>query len=143
MDYSVSIPDRLTDEEWIRMCDLFTAKIALERHAFGSDSIRLIRKDGKITLDGLPITDAETIQATMHYLVHLAALAKEAKRVNRTDTALPENEKYAFRIWLLRLGFIGSEYKQARSLLLRNLPGSAARKTGRKEVNQDGETQTA
>ncbi len=36
------------------------------------------------------------------------------------------NEKYAFRCFLLRLGFIGPEYKAQRKVLLRNLNGSAA-----------------
>lgn len=37
-----------------------------------------------------------------------------------------ENEKYAFRCWLLRLGFIGDEFKTAREILLRNLTGNCA-----------------
>ena len=37
-----------------------------------------------------------------------------------------ENEKYAFRCFLLRLGFIGAEYKNALKILLRNLSGNAA-----------------
>lgn len=37
-----------------------------------------------------------------------------------------ENEKYAFRCWLLRLGFIGDEFETAREILLRNMEGSAA-----------------
>ncbi len=36
------------------------------------------------------------------------------------------NEKYVFRCFLLRLGFIGPEYKAQRKVLLRNLTGSAA-----------------
>ena len=45
------------------------------------------------------------------------------------------NEKYAFRCFLLRLGFIGDKYKQTRKILLRNLAGSSAFKDGQpKEV---------
>ncbi|MDH7567954.1 MAG: virulence associated protein, partial [Clostridiales bacterium] len=40
-----------------------------------------------------------------------------------------ENEKYIFRVWLLRLGFIGDEYKEARKLLLDRLEGNAAFRT--------------
>ena len=42
-----------------------------------------------------------------------------------------DNEKYAFRCFLLRLGFIGTEYKTERKILLRNLSGSSAFKAGR------------
>lgn len=38
----------------------------------------------------------------------------------------PENEKYTFRTWLLRLGLIGDEFKTARLHLLKNLEGNIA-----------------
>ena len=41
-----------------------------------------------------------------------------------------DNEKYAFRCFLLRLGFIGAEYKAARKILLKNLSGSSAFRNG-------------
>ena len=37
-----------------------------------------------------------------------------------------ENPRYALRCWLLRLGFIGDEFKTARLILTRNLEGSAS-----------------
>lgn len=37
-----------------------------------------------------------------------------------------ENEKYAMRCWMLRLGFIGEEFATARDVLLRNLEGNTA-----------------
>ena len=37
-----------------------------------------------------------------------------------------ENEKYAFRCFLLRLGFIGDDNKTARRILLQNLSGNSA-----------------
>ena len=46
-----------------------------------------------------------------------------------------ETEKYAFRCFLLRLGFIGKDYKDERKILLRNLTGSSAFKGGAK--NED------
>ena len=42
-----------------------------------------------------------------------------------------DNEKYAFRCFLLRLGFIGDDYKEDRRILLKNLEGSSAFKTGK------------
>jgi hypothetical protein len=41
-----------------------------------------------------------------------------------------ENEKFAFRVFLIRLGFVGDEYKTARKILLRNLSGNSAFKNG-------------
>ena len=46
-----------------------------------------------------------------------------------SDRCKITNEKYTFRVWLMRLGMMGSEYKTARKLLLRNLKGNAAFRT--------------
>ena len=40
------------------------------------------------------------------------------------------NEKYTFRCFLLRLGFIGDEFKMDRKILLENLSGSSAFRNG-------------
>ena len=42
-----------------------------------------------------------------------------------------ENPKYAMRTWLLRLGFIGEEFRNARELLTKRLDGDAAFRNGR------------
>jgi hypothetical protein len=44
-----------------------------------------------------------------------------------------DNEKFAFRVFLIRLGFVGDDYKNARKILLRNLTGNSAFKNGRPE----------
>jgi len=51
--------------------------------------------------------------------------AKEATRVN-PEVQMPENEKFTFRGWLLRLGYKGSDSKAARHLLMVNLKGNSA-----------------
>ena len=56
-------------------------------------------------------------------------MVRRQKRITATEKDV-ENEKYAFRCFLLRLGFIGDEYKDARKILLRNLIGSYALKGG-------------
>lgn len=52
-------------------------------------------------------------------------MARDAKRVSSKPTET-DNDKYAFRCFLLRLGFIGKEYKTAGRILLRNLTGNSA-----------------
>ena len=59
-------------------------------------------------------------------------MSKEQKRINATEKKA-DNEKYAFRCFLLRLGFIGAEYKLDRKILLQNLEGSSAFKNGAKK----------
>ena len=53
---------------------------------------------------------------------HQALVQKSASRIKTH----PENEKYTFRTWLLRLGLIGNEFKTARQHLLKNLEGNIA-----------------
>lgn len=72
----------------------------------------------------------EDTQAYMALITALCEMAKNQKRVTATGKA-PANEKYAFRCFLLRLGFIGDEYKAARKILLRNLMGNTAFRNGR------------
>ena len=43
------------------------------------------------------------------------------------------------RTWLLRLGFIGEEYKADRKILLKNLTGSSAFKNGAKKKAEHDE----
>ena len=61
-------------------------------------------------------------------------MAQKQKRAVAKEKAV-ENEKYAFRCFLLRLGMIGDDYKTSRKILLQNLTGSSAFKCGhRKEA---------
>ena len=55
--------------------------------------------------------------------------------VNKPDAS--DNEKYAFRCFLLRLGMIGADYKAARKVLLRRLTGSSAFRHGKPEGGAD------
>ena len=65
-----------------------------------------------------------------NFICKLCEMARNLKRVTAKEKEV-ENAKYAFRCFLLRLGFIGDEYKTDRKLLLKNLSGSAAFKSGK------------
>lgn len=62
-------------------------------------------------------------------------MTKNQQRVSRTEKEV-DNEKYAFRCFLLRLGFIGAEYKTERKILLSKLTGSSAFKSGNPKVQE-------
>lgn len=74
--------------------------------------------------------EPEDKQAYMALITALCEMANNQKRVTTNDKA-PANDKYAFRCFLLRLGFIGDEYKTARKILLHNLTGNTAFRNGR------------
>ncbi len=67
------------------------------------------------------------------YIQLCLALSQMAKTV-KTASPKPqqnENPKYAMRTWLLRLGFIGDEFKTAREILTKRLDGDASFRNGR------------
>ena len=67
------------------------------------------------------------------YIQLCLALSQMAKMV-KTASPKPqqnENPKYAMRTWLLRLGFIGDEFKTAREILTKRLAGDTAFRHGR------------
>ena len=76
--------------------------------------------------------------AVMHFITALCRMAKNAKRITAKEKEVP-NEKYAFRCFLLRLGFIGAEYKETRKRLLERLEGSSAFRTPEEEQAETAE----
>ena len=68
---------------------------------------------------------AGEIKAYIQLCLAISHQALTQQRAFQTRT-VPENEKYTFRGWLLRLGMIGEEFKTARLHLLKNLEGNIA-----------------
>ena len=59
--------------------------------------------------------------------------ALEQKRI-QAKVHNDDNEKYAFRIWLLRIGMNGDEFKASRRILMENLSGHASAPRKRRSV---------
>jgi hypothetical protein len=62
--------------------------------------------------------EPDEVKAYTHFIAALCKLSKDQKRVSATEKEV-DNEKYAFRCFLLRLGFIGNDYKAERKILLK------------------------
>lgn len=122
----------LTDDETSRLESLIESKESLIKKAIGADNLRIEEEDGKIKFPWFNAeADTDEIKAYTQLCSALCKMAKESKRITGKDHPV-DNEKYAFRCFLLRLGFIGDEYKTSRKILLKNLSGSAAYKVGGK-----------
>lgn len=88
----------------------------------------LFSKD-TISLIGFPPTeDADWVKAYTDLGGKINILAQESKYIRLKREPI-ENEKYAFRVWLIRLGSDGNEYKTSRKLLLSHLSGHTAFRT--------------
>ena len=107
---------------------LLEAKGNLIKKALNIDSLPIEVKEETVEFPWFETADADETAAYTHFISALCELSKNAKRVTAKEKEV-DNEKYAFRCFLLRLGFIGTEYKAERKILLRNLSGSAAFKT--------------
>ena len=110
--------------------NLISAKESLIKKALGISDTQINITDEKIEF---PWFDRELISEEVNaYTGFLSFLCKLSKEVNRcSGKEHPAvNEKYTFRCFLLRLGFIGAEYKEDRKVLLKNLTGSSAFKNG-------------
>ena len=68
---------------------------------------------------------AGQLKAYIQLCLAMSELAKEVSCAS-SKPQQTENEKYAFRCWMLRLGFIGAEFATARSILLKNMAGNGA-----------------
>ena len=73
---------------------------------------------------------AGKMKAYIQLCLAMSNMAKEARSIS-VKPQQTENEKFAMRTWLMRMGFIGEEFATARDFLTRNLDGDAAFRNGR------------
>lgn len=135
----ISMPRSLfTDANLENLKNIIAAKRSLICKALGTDDLPLEITDTKVSFPWFPgQPDADSVKAYDTFVCKLCEMARNMKRSNATEKPV-DNDKYAFRCFLLRLGFIGAEYKTERKILLKNLTGSSAFKSGaRKEVDCD------
>lgn len=129
---NVTVPLRALGETGLQnLKDLVKAKETLLQHAFGTEQLPLVETRETLAFPWFngPLTPEE-VQAYGHFIAALCEMAKKLTRINKSEKQA-DNEKYAFRCFLLRLGFIGPEYKAERKILLKRLEGSSAFRNGK------------
>lgn len=123
----ISMPASLFSEAALQnLKGIVAAKGHLIRKALGVEKLPIEVDEAKVSFPwfaGTPTPDEA--KAYDHFIRALCEMARNQKRVTAKERE-DGNDKYAFRCFLLRLGFIGPEYKQERKILLRNLSGSSA-----------------
>ena len=131
---SISMPrESFTDEALENLDHLLESKGNLIKKAFGIEEATYTLVEDKVMFNWLngEVTP-EKAKATQDFISKLCEMAKTQKRVTAKAKAV-DNEKYAFRCFLLRLGLIGAEYKETRKILMANLSGNASFKSGKKK----------
>ena len=124
---SVEIPkDDMTPIALENLRRLVASKATLLKKALGTDSLPMTEHSDRIEFGWFRPTDDQAELAAYYQLVQgLCELARTQKRVSASEQEV-ENEKYAFRSFLLKLRFIGREYKDSRRVLLQHLSGNAS-----------------
>lgn len=137
---TVALPrESFTDAALENLRKLVDAKGALIKKALAVESLPVEADAEKVSFpwfaDG---QDGDSVKAYTHFITALCDMARSQKRVTAKEKPT-DNEKYAFRCFLLRLGFIGAEYKDERKVLLKNLSGNGSFKSGAGKGAADGE----
>ena len=128
---TVAMPrDSFTDAALENLRKLVDAKGSLIKKALAVDSLPIETDGEKVSFPWFAEgQDSESVKAYTHFIAAICDMARNQKRITAKEKPA-DNEKYAFRCFLLRLGFIGAEYKGERKILLKNLSGSSAFKNG-------------
>ena len=131
---TVSLPIAGFGEDAMRnLKALVASKARLIKKALGIDDLPIEAGEERISFPWFSVTpDAPDATAYADFIAKLCRAARTQKRVTAKEREV-ENEKYAFRCFLLRLGFIGAEHKAARKILLRNLAGNGSFRDGKRK----------
>lgn len=134
---TISMPrDFFTEQSMNNLLQLIANKETLLKHAFETESLAINECEETIEFPWFTLKQDGDADAYAKFITMLCEFAKNLQRVvNKPDTS--DNEKYAFRCFLLRLGMIGEEYKPVRRVLLRRLTGSSAFRHGKPEGGTD------
>ena len=124
---SISVPRNMfTDDKLENLQKLIEGKQTLFKHAFRAEQLEVVITQNQVSFPWFPLaSESDVANAYTEFISKLCELAIKLKRVSLKDKEV-ENEKYAFRCFLLRLGFIGDDSKLARRILLQNLSGNSA-----------------
>jgi hypothetical protein len=162
---TIELPATNVNEEILR--DLLNSKYSLIDAALGGDSAW----DHEYGTDGLPLTDLpiefadgkvkfewlrfdgdkDAVEAWSAFLCAAVKYSATAKRVTAKDSN-PENQKFAFRSFMVKIGMSNAQSKWARKWLLKNLHGDSAfatqeskdrwqAKHGKKAVVKEGDAE--
>lgn len=123
------LTDHLATETGMETVEAFLSALTAyntEHETKGLIGIEMTSEEVKFT--GFPQVERDDAGRILAFQQLAAAMVKQAltqKRI-QAKTVDDTSEKYALRVWLLRLGMKGDAYKTTRKLLLNNLSGSAA-----------------
>ena len=122
----ISIPrEGFTEEAISNLQKIIESKASLLKKSIGTKDLTIQVTEDRISFPWFQAEDAEAIETYSRLVTAMGCMAKNAKRVTGHDRPV-DSEKFTFRSFLLRLGFVGHAYKKDRAILLKRLSGYAA-----------------
>lgn len=119
----------LQDDACVLTLDRLFETVEAYENRYGKAANGIIIEPDKLTFSTLPETDDPAVLRTFTTLCAMMNKQALTKRRIQAKEITEENEKYAMRVWLLRLGMNGPEYKEERRILMRSLSGHCAFRT--------------
>lgn len=130
---SIEYPLDSFDEQTIENLEkLIQSKSTLIKRALAIETTKIVLEDDRISFPWFERElTPEELETYTKFIVALCETALKQKRVTAVEKQV-ENKKYAFRCFLLKLNFIGGEYKADRKLLMSKLSGDSSFKRTKK-----------
>ncbi|WP_421789286.1 virulence protein [Gardnerella sp. DNF01205] len=137
-DYGISLPEKKSESarmltvefpkdktDVVKLKKIIKNKSDLFKKALDVTSLEIEENGETVSFPWFKNVSQDHMDTYIKLISALCKMSLEVKRVNETKHKAV-NDKYAFRCFLLRLGFIGDEFKKDRKILLSNLEGSCA-----------------
>ncbi|MDR0532233.1 MAG: virulence protein [Oscillospiraceae bacterium] len=126
LSIEVAIGPEFTAQKRANLERLAASKAGLLKKAFGADALPIEQRDGALVFDWFPVEPPENAMIYGQLCSALVRAALMAQRVTARERDDYPSEKYALRVFLLKLKFIGPQYAEARRVLLENLDGDVS-----------------
>ena len=122
---AISMPASMFNETVLENLQaLIQSKGTLMKRAFQTENLELQIDEEKVSFPWFSTEDPEEMAAYTLFIQKICEMAINQRRISAKEKEII-NEKYEFRCFLLRLGLIGDESKNARKILMKHLIGSA------------------
>ncbi|MCL1877150.1 virulence protein [Candidatus Saccharibacteria bacterium] len=128
--------DGFPDDKIDILRKLIASKASLIQKAISAEELPIVPNGETLDFPWFNVNATpEEVNAYAQFCSKLCDMAKKQQRVLAVERDV-DSEKYAFRCFLLRLGFIGEEYAVSRKILLRNLSGNGSHRSGNGKPRQ-------
>ena len=130
-DLVIEVPKKnFSDEAIENLRKIIASKDALIKKVLVADNLDFEVTDSNLRFPWFTLSGETGEADTYAQFIHaMCEMAKNQKRVIAQEKAV-ENEKFTMRLFLVRLGFVGDDYKNARRILIKNLTGNGSWKNG-------------